>query len=152
MRLQRNELSGHIGRPVGTSMWFSIDQRRINSFACATDDFQFIHTDPDRAADGPFKGTIAHGFLTLSMLSAMLYDGGPEIEGEVMSVNYGFDKIRFLTPVPSGARVRAVFVLSSVAPKGDSAVDTAFNVTVEIDGMDTPALVAEWINRRYFED
>ena len=148
--LARSDLTGQIGQIVGTSRWFTITQGRIDAFADATEDHQYIHTDPARAAQGPFGTTIAHGFLTLSMLSAMLYDGGPEIAGEVMSVNYGFDKIRFLSPVPAGARVRAVFTLSGVTDRGPDALDTAFGVRIEIEGQDKPALVADWINRRYF--
>lgn len=150
MRLQRDELKEYIGQPVGTSMWFAIHQDRIDCFADATDDHQFIHTDREKAVHGPFGTTIAHGFLSLSMLSAMLFDGGPEIDGEVMSINYGFDKIRFLSPVPEGARIRACFVLADVIARGETAIDTRFDVTVEIDGQEKPALVANWINRRFF--
>jgi len=95
------------GKEVGVSRWFEIDQTRIDKFADVTEDWQFIHVDPQKAADTPFRGTVAHGFLTLSMLAAMAYDGLPAVEGRVMGVNYGFDKIRFVAPVRSGSRVRA---------------------------------------------
>lgn len=147
---QRNSLKDAIGQPVGSSRWFVIDQNRINAFADATEDHQFIHVDPLQAAGGPFGDTIAHGFLTVSLLSAMLFDGGPQVEGEVMSVNYGFNRLRFLSPVPVNSRVRAHFTLKDVVDRGPTTIDTSFDVSVEIEGSDKPALVAEWINRRYF--
>lgn len=147
----RCSFSDAIGQTIGTSRWFDVGQDRIDAFAQASEDHQFIHVDPDRARQGPFGRTIAHGFLTLSLLSAMLYDCGPEIEGEVMAVNYGFNRLRFLSPVPAGARLRAVFVLKAADAKGPDAIEITFDVTVEIEGQDKPALSAEWINRRYFE-
>ena len=98
-------LSGLIGTEVGVSDWITVDQARIDAFADITEDRQFIHVDPERAKATPFGGTIAHGFLTLSLLSRMSFDGVAPLEGVVMGVNYGFDKVRFLAPVPSGARV-----------------------------------------------
>ncbi|WP_342360730.1 MaoC family dehydratase [Terrarubrum flagellatum] len=139
------ELAARVGEEVGVSRWFLIDQSRIDSFADVTEDHQFIHVDPAAAAATPFKGTIAHGFLSLSMLSAFAYDALPEIEHRAMGVNYGFDKIRFLTPVPSGAKVRGRFTLRSCEQK--SAVDwvTKYAVAVDIEGTTRPALVADWI-------
>ena len=99
------------GQAVGTSRWFVIDQKRINEFAEVTEDWQFIHVDPEKAANTPFRGTVAHGFLTLSLLVPMAIDALPALNRRVMGVNYGFDKIRFVTPVPSGGRVRAHFKL-----------------------------------------
>ena len=150
--MTRDELKDMIGKEVGTSKWFAIDQSRIDAFADVTEDWQYIHVDPDKARDSPFGTTIAHGFLTLSMLSAMVYDGGPEIEGTVMGVNYGFDKVRFVSPVTEGARVRAVFTLNAVEEKGPNEIQTTMGVVVEIEGAVKPALVAEWLGRRYFAE
>lgn len=146
----RSDLDAMVGRIVGRSQWVKIDQPQIDAFATITRDNQFIHTDPNRARTSPFGTTIAHGFLTLSMLSWMAHDIGLDVEDEAISVNYGFDRLRFVSPVRSGARVRGVFVLSGVTARGADAIDTAFSVTVEIEGGEKPALVAEWINRRYF--
>ena len=115
------------GQTVGTSRWFVLDQSRIDRFADVTDDHQFIHVDAEAAAKTPFGTTIAHGFLTLSMLSAMIYDGAPEIEGAIMGVNYGFNKIRFLSPVKSGARVRAQGAQGDYLLTGIEAVSFADN-------------------------
>lgn len=147
----QSTLEQSIGQTVGQSRWFTISQRRIDAFANVTEDHQYIHVDPDKAAHGPFGATVAHGFLTLSLLSAMLFDGGPRIEGEVMGVNYGLNKVRFLSPVRAGSRVRATFALRSVERKGD-ALDTTLDVTVEIEGQTKPALVVEWITRHYLGD
>jgi acyl dehydratase len=100
--LTQEDLAAKLGVPIGTSDWYVIDQERIDMFATTTEDEQFIHTDPRRAREGPFGTTIAHGFLTLSMLSALYVDAKLEIDGEVMSVNYGFNKVRFISPVASG--------------------------------------------------
>ena len=150
--MKREELKDMIGKEVGTSKWFTIDQSRIDQFADVTEDWQYIHVDPEKARETPFGTTIAHGFLTLSMLSAMVYDGGPQVDGVVMGVNYGFDKVRFVSPVKEGARVRAVFTISAVEDKGPREVQTTLGVTVEIEGQDKPALVAEWLGRRYFAE
>lgn len=150
--MTRDELSTMIGKEVGTSKWFLIDQSRIDTFADVTEDWQYIHVDPDKARESPFGGTIAHGFLTLSMLSAMVYDGGPKVDGVVMGVNYGFDKVRFVSPVKVGAKVRAVFTLDAVDQKGPNEIQTTLGVTVEIEGQDKPALVAQWLGRRYFAE
>ena len=121
-----------------------IDQERITAFADVTEDHQFIHLDPDRAAaETPFGRTIAHGYLTLSMASAFAYEVMQEIEGQTASVNYGFEKIRFLAPVPAGSRIRGNFVLKSAVSKGDSAVLQMHGLSIEIEGADTPALVAD---------
>ncbi|MEC7761352.1 MAG: MaoC family dehydratase [Pseudomonadota bacterium] len=139
------------GQEMGVSRWFEITQDRIDAFADVTEDHQYIHTDPEAAAASPFGGTIAHGFLTVSMLSAMTYDGVPVIDGTVMAVNYGFNKLRFLSPVKVGSRIRARFVLTSCDTSRPGEITTITDVTVEIDGEDKPALVAEWIGRRYLE-
>ena len=139
------------GKPFGTSDWFVIDQKRIDAFADCTEDWQFIHCDPAAARQTPFGGTIAHGFLTLSMLSAMVYQM-PVLDGVAMGVNYGFDKVRFLSPVPAGARIRAHFTMTSVDDSKPGFVTTVMDVSVEIEGQDKPALAAEWIGRRYLQE
>ncbi|WP_210254827.1 MaoC family dehydratase [Methylocapsa sp. S129] len=133
------------GTETGVSRWFTIDQKRIDAFAEITEDRQFIHIDPQAARASPFGGTIAHGFLTLSMLSALAMDALPEIEGRAMGVNYGFDKLRFLSPVPAGARIRGRFKLESVTARSPTEFLSRNVVTVEIEGADKPALVAEWL-------
>lgn len=144
------DLAAKVGQHVGTSKWFEITQERINAHADTTEDWQFIHIDPDRAArETPFGGSIAHGFLTLSLLSAMGYDALPDIEGAVMGVNYGLNRMRFLSPVPAGARVRGHFALKDIDTSKPGEVTTVWDVSVEIDGQDKPALIAEWIGRRY---
>lgn len=143
------ELRAKIGQPIGTSRWFTIDQSRIDAFADITEDHQFIHIDPELAAQTPFGTTIAHGFLTLSMLSAMMYDGAPDIEGAKMGINYGFDKIRFLSPVKSGARVRAHFTLTDLREGRANEWTQVWDVSIEIEGSDRPALAAVWIGRTY---
>lgn len=142
------DLEARIGQPLGQSRWFTIDQSQINAFADVTEDHQFIHTDSARAAESPFGTTIAHGFLTLSLLSAMLAEASFRISGTVMSVNYGFDKLRFLSPVPSGSQVRAVFTLSQLTWRGD-AISTCLDIAVQLKGQDKPVLIAEWIIRHY---
>lgn len=127
------------------SKWFVIDQDRIDKFADVTEDWQFIHIDPEKAAKTPFGGTIAHGFLSLSMLSAMSYDCLPTLEGAVMGVNYGFNKIRFTNPVKAGQKVRAKFTTLKVDEKSETNILTATGVEVEIEGVDRPALTAEWL-------
>lgn len=134
-----------IGQEVGVSRWITVDQARIDAFAEITEDRQFIHIDPERAKATPFGGTIAHGFLTLSLASAMSYDAVPPLEGVVMGVNYGFDKLRFLAPVPAGSRVRGRFRLLSAEDKGSGRWLLKHELTVEIEGGDKPALIAEWL-------
>lgn len=140
------------GQAVGTSRWFEIDQKRINEFAEVTEDRQFIHVDPEEAAKTPFRGTIAHGFLTLSMLLPMAVDALPGINGRIMSVNYGFDKIRFVTPVPSGSKIRAHFKLVDVTPRSPREFLTRSEVSVEIQGIEKPALIAEWLGIAHFAE
>lgn len=139
-----------LGQELGVSRWFAIDQARIDAFADVTEDHQFIHVDPARAAATPFGGTVAHGFLSLSMLAAMAFDAQPGIAGRAMAVNYGFDRVRMLTPVRSGARVRGRFVLREIIDRGPKEIMTKSEATVEIEGSPKPALVAEWIGISYF--
>ena len=140
-----DEIRARVGSEVGVSSWLTIDQGRIDNFADATDDHQFIHVDPVAAAHTPFGGTIAHGFLTLSLLSRMAAEGMLVPEGVKMGVNYGFDRIRFLAPVRSGKRVRGRFTLDSVEEKAPGQWLLRHIVTVEIEGEDKPALNAVWL-------
>ena len=137
-------ISALAGQEIGLSRWFTVDQAMIDRFADATEDHQFIHTDPVRAAQTPFGGAIAHGFLTLSLLSAMNYDCVPRIREQTMGINYGFDKVRFMTPVKSGARVRGRFVLDEARFRGAGMLTVRYNITVEIEDERKPALTAEW--------
>ena len=140
-----SELQGLIGGEVGVSKWFDVTQARIDAFADCTEDHQFIHVDPKAARATPFGGTIAHGFLTLSLASAMSYDAVAPLDGVVMGVNYGFDKLRFLAPVPAGSRIRGRFKLLSADDKGSGRWLLKHELTVEIDGADKPALIADWL-------
>ena len=140
-----DEIHARVGREVGLSSWLTIDQVRIDAFAHATEDHQFIHVDPEAAAKSPFGGTIAHGFLTLSLLSRMAAEGMLVPEGVRMAVNYGFDRIRFLAPVRSGKRVRGRFTLDSIEEKAPGQWLLRHAVTVEIEGEEKPALTAQWL-------
>lgn len=134
-----------IDREVGVSTWLTVDQDRITAFADATEDRQFIHVDPDAAAHTPFGGTIAHGFLTLSLLSRMAAEVVLVPDSTKMVVNYGLDRVRFLTPVSSGKRVRGRFTLDSVNEKAVGQILLRHIVSVEIEGEDKPALSAVWL-------
>jgi acyl dehydratase len=140
-----DQIRARVGEEVGVSSWLTVDQARIDSFAEATEDRQFIHTDPEAAAATPFGGTIAHGFLTLSLLSRMGAEAMLIPDGLKMAVNYGLDRVRFLAPVRSGKRVRGRFVLDSVEEKAPGQVLMRHIVTVEIDGEEKPALTAQWL-------
>lgn len=142
--LTRDTLEGEIGKTLGISDWVKIDQARISAFADATEDWQAIHLDADAGREAGFDGAVAHGYLTLSMLSHLAYDALPEIEGTRASVNYGFDRIRFVAPVLAGARIRAHFKLTGVQPRGDG-LQLRLEVTVDIEGKQRPALLAEWL-------
>lgn len=143
-------LQTRVGEEIGVSDWYEMDAERIKAFADITEDWQPIHIDEAAGKASPFGTTIAHGFLTLSMLSAMIYDI-PDVEGTVMGVNYGFDQLRFVSPVPTEARIRGHFVLAEVTTRKDGAARITYNVTVEIEGSEHPALVARWIGLRYLE-
>lgn len=139
-----------VGKEIGVSSWHLIDQPRIDTYAGVTEDHQFIHVDPDKAKETAFGTTIAHGFLTMSMMSVMSYEVMPAIAGTTMGVNYGFDKLRFISPVRSGKRVRGRFVLAEARLRKPNELQSRTNVTVEIEGEDKPALVAEWLGLIYF--
>jgi acyl dehydratase len=146
MPVSVDALRQRIGEEIGVSAWHLVDQERIDRFADVTEDHQFIHVDPARAAaEAPFGGTIAHGFLTLSLLARMGQEALPAIQGRAMGINYGFDRVRFLSPVPAGARLRARFVLGDVAMRSEKEVQLRYDVTVEIEGVAKPALAAEWL-------
>ncbi len=137
------ELADHVGEELGVSEWFTIDQARIDAFADVTEDHQFIHVDPEAARQTPFGSTIAHGFLTLSLLPHFLYQTMLTPEGTVFALNYGLDKVRFLEPVKVDSRVRARTRLVDVTEKGSGRWLLKMEVTVEIEGVEKPALVAE---------
>jgi acyl dehydratase len=139
------ELGARVGEEIGVSGWIEIDQARIDAFAQVTEDHQFIHVDPEAAAGTPFGGTVAHGFLTLSLLSRMAGDVMLRPETMKMGVNYGFERVRFMAPVRSGKRVRGRFVLTSFEEKRPGQYQFVHNVTVEIEGEAKPALIADWI-------
>jgi len=143
------ELEGRVGQEVAISPWVEITQERIDTFAKAIDDFQWIHVDRARAKASPFGGTIAHGFLTLSLLSH-LSESTFSFADRKMGVNYGLNRVRFTSPVPSGSRVRARFALAKYEKLDGNGVQVTWNTTVEIEGKDKPALVAEAIGRHYY--
>lgn len=145
--MQMQELAAQVGQTIGISGWFLVDQHRIDEFADTTQDHQFIHVDPERAKETPFGGTIAHGFLTLSMLAPMVAScKKPEVR---LSVNYGFNRVRFLAPVRSGKRIRGRFTLLELVEKRPGQWQQTVEATVEIEGEDKPALVAEWIFQHF---
>jgi acyl dehydratase len=140
-----DEIRGRIGTEVGVSSWLTIDQPRIDAFAEATEDRQFIHVDPEAAAGTPFGGTVAHGFLSLAMLSRMAAEAMLIPHGVKMAVNYGLDRVRFIAPVRSGQRIRGRFTLDSIDEKAPGQLLLRHSVTVEIEGVDKPALTAQWL-------
>ena len=140
------ELSDLIGVETGVSDWITIDQSRINAFAACTEDFQFIHINPDEAKEkAGFEGTIAHGFLVLSLFSNFAIHAAVALQGEQASINYGFEKLRFLNPVQSGSQVRGRFVLADAVERKPDQWLLSYDVTVEIEGQSKPAIVARWI-------
>ena len=143
--LPKNEMMNAVGMKLEPSDWIEISQQRINEFADCTEDHQFIHVDEVKAKETPFGGTIAHGFLTLSLLAGLIEKIGITPENTVMGMNYGFDKVRFLAPVKSGKRVRMVGEVKNVDQKDENRFLTTFGVSMEIEGEDTPALVAEFL-------
>ena len=146
------DVPGLVGEVLGISDWITVDQQMIDKFADATLDHQFIHVDPARAAaESPFGGTIAHGFLTLSLMSAMNFVCLPKIREQTMGLNYGFEKIRFMSPVKSGSRIRGHFTLSGCRFRGAGMLMTTYDVSVEIENEKKPALTACWITIVQFD-
>ena len=144
--IKADTLKDHIGQEIGVSDWIEIDQSRIDVFADVTEDHQFIHIDPERAAkETPFGGTIAHGFLSLSMLSALAANTTLVLDGISMGINYGFDKVRFLQPVRAGKKIRGRFVLEDATERNPGQWMLKYAVTVEIEGEEKPALMAHWL-------
>ena len=146
-----DELQAQVGGEPRYSRWYVIDQKRIDAFADVTEDWQYIHVDAERAAQTPFGGTISHGFLTLSLLSAMSYETEKPLNGTAMGINYGFNKVRFVSPVKVGSKVRAKFVTRSVDQKTENSVLITRDVTVEIEGESKPAIKAEWLGYTVLE-
>jgi len=145
------EQQAQIGTEIGVSNWIAVDQKMIDVFGDVTRDDQWIHIDPKRAAaESPYGGTIAHGFLTLSLASRFVFDCFEAPKGQVMGINYGFNKLRFLSPVPVGARVRGRFVLKGIEQRNETALLRETALTVEIEGQETPALVADWLGMIVF--
>jgi acyl dehydratase len=143
-KVPAGELAAMVGRNFA-SRWLMVDQARIDAFAKVTEDEQFIHVDPGRARATAFGGTVAHGFLTLSLLSTMAYSALPRIEGALHGVNYGFDRVRFLHPVRSGSRVRGHFTLLAATLRSSREWQLSYEVSVEIEGAQKPALAAMWL-------
>jgi len=151
LTLNVDQLNDYIGKEVGISEWLLVDQERINQFADATGDHQYIHVDSDRAAQTPFGTTIAHGFLTMSLMVLMGYEGSTKLENSVMGINYGFDKLRFINPVKVNSKIRGRFQLISAEEKKPNQWLLKHNITVEIAGEEKPALVAEWLGMTVVE-
>ncbi len=142
------ELASLVGQEIGTSDWWLVDQTRIDQFAQATGDFQWIHVDQEKAKNSKFGTTIAHGYLTLSMLAGMRFQTF-EVTGTGMAVNYGMNKVRFLTPVPSGSRTRGKFELININERADGGKECTFRTTVELESASKPACIAETISVYY---
>jgi len=147
--LSLRSLESRVGEEVGVSPWLEISQARIDEFARATEDFQWIHVDPAKAKSSPFGGTIAHGFLTLSMLPK-LSESTFEFSDRKMGVNYGLNKVRFTAPVPAGEKIRGRFTLARYEKIDGNGVQTTWSVTIEREGGGKPVCVAESIARHYF--
>jgi acyl dehydratase len=150
-KIHLGDVPALIGSEVGVSDWILVDQQMIDKFADATLDHQFIHVDPAKAAETPFGTTIAHGFLSLSLLSAMNESGAPQIIEQKMGINYGFEKIRLMAPVKSGSRVRGRFSIADARFRGANMMMITYNVTVEIENETKPALTAVWLTIVQFD-
>ena len=144
--MKAKEIEALVGSELGTSEWMLVDQARIDEFARVTEDFNFIHVDPARAAATPFGGTIAHGLLTLSLIVHLCWDFVPSFDGTEVLLNYGFDKVRFVAPVRVGSRIRARARLLEVAERRPGQFLVKLGIEIDIDGEDKPALVAEWLS------
>lgn len=143
------DLKAQVGTFAGLSAWFAITQKNVNAFADVTADHQFIHVDEELAKQTPLGGTIAHGFYTLSLIAGMAEDAVLMLKDMKMGLNYGLNSVRFLSPVRVGKRVRTRFALTDLKERGDGGIQTIYHVTVEIEGEDKPALVADWITLQY---
>ena len=146
--IEVNDLKAHAGEHLGQSDWHEITQDQVNLFADATGDHQWIHVDPERAKSGPFGGTIAHGYLTMSIVPSLLQEVW-KVDGMKMGLNYGINKLRFPAPVPVGSKVRADVTLASVEDVGGGGQQTTLAVSIEIEGQDKPGCVAEVVYRYY---
>ena len=147
-QVKLTQLQSLVGTEIGTSEWWLVDQARIDKFAEATGDFQWIHVDPQKAKTSKFGTTIAHGYLTLSLLAGMRFKTF-EVTETSMAVNYGMNKVRFLTPVPADSRVRAKYELAAINERGDGGFECTFKATVELQGAPKPACIAETISVYY---
>ena len=143
------DLQAQVGQEIGVSEWIGVDQKRIDQFAQATGDHQWIHIDPVKAAAGPFGKTIAHGFLVLSMLAKLSASADLQLQGATMGMNYGFDKVRMTNPVRSGSRIRGRFVLKDIVERAPGQWLTTMAVAVEVEGQSKPAIVAEWLGLQF---
>lgn len=143
--INAKDIGNYVGKEIGVSSWFTVTQEQIDQFALATHDQQFIHVDPIKAAETPFGGTIAHGFLSLSLLSAISYEAGLALEKMTMGLNYGFEKVRFLQPVKVGSRVRGKMSLTEFTEKRPGQFLFNWHVEVEIENESKPALTAQWL-------
>lgn len=142
------DLQPRVGQTLGTSPWLTVDQARIDRFAEATGDHQWIHVDPERAAAGPFGATVAHGFLTLSLVP-LLSDQAFAVDDVAMGLNYGLNRVRFPAPLRVGSRIRGVFVLRQYEPLPDGGAQLVVEATIELEGSAKPVCVAESVTRRY---
>ena len=150
IKLSFDEVAQKLGKVVGKSEWYSIDQAMINSFADLTKDHFFIHVDLERVKkETPLNSTIAHGFLSVSLLSAMSYDCVPGIEGAHFGLNYGFNKLRFVSPVPVNAKIRGHFTLKDIEKKDSGEITMIYDVIVELENQEKPILAAEWITKAF---
>jgi acyl dehydratase len=143
------ELEHLTGKVIGVSDWWEITQERVNAFADATDDHQWIHVDEEKAKAGPFGGTIAHGFLTLSLTVAMTAELEMDVGSPAMAINYGLEKVRYPAPVPVGSRIRAHVELASVADV-EGGIQVNRKLSIEVEGVEKPAMVAETVSRYYY--
>ena len=144
--MTRQELDELVGHELGQSEWLRIDQTRINDFARVTEDFQYVHVEPEKAATTPFGGTIAHGLLTLSLIVKLCWDFVPMVDGTQMLLNYGFDKVRFVSPVKVDSRIRARANLTAVSERKPGQLLINLGVEIEIEDQAKPALIAEWLS------
>ncbi len=140
-----DELKTYVGKEIGVSDWFALDQAKIDAFADLTEDHMFLHVNTEMAKNTPYGGTIAHGLLTLSMMPVMAYQAMPGVVGTKMGVNYGYNKVRFMAPVKSGKRIRGHFVVKALEPADGGRLQIVQDVTIEIEGEPKPALAAEWV-------